>query len=163
MSSPFYFMSLFWEYKVTRQSLKHCGPQSHPWQGWRNGSVTTSSRGLAVFMNVHPVYRSNIRLMHKTSILRCNHVWNVNAKTHITCVHTFNARGMLHPWSDRWLIFHSNAPILVFELLIQLKLVVHGVRSSGKLLVLPGIGYGDAVRPHGEERDRTCSNSETNR
>lgn len=54
-----------------------------------------------------------------------------------------------------------HAPVLIFELLIQLKLVVHRVHSSSKLLVLPGIGYGDAVGPHGEERDGTCSNSGT--
>lgn len=99
-------MSLFWEYKVTRQSLKHCGPQSHPWQGWRNGSVTTSSGGLAVFMNVHPVYRSNMRLKHKTSILRCNHVSNVNAKTYIThvmCVtHSMQEECYTHKVTDDW-------------------------------------------------------------
>lgn len=45
------------------------------------------------------------------------------------------------------------APVLVLQLLVQLELVVDGVHPSGKLLVLPGIGSGDAVGPHGEERD----------
>lgn len=45
------------------------------------------------------------------------------------------------------------APVLVLQLLVQLKLVVDRVHPSSKLLVLPGIGSGDAVGPHGEERD----------
>lgn len=53
------------------------------------------------------------------------------------------------------MIDFSHAPVFVFELLVQLKLVVDGAHSSDKLLVLPGIGDGDAVAPHGEERDRT--------
>lgn len=66
---------------------------------------------------------------------------------------------MLHPYSDR--VFHSYTPVLVFQLLVQLKLVVDGADSSNKLLVLPGVGYSDAIGPHGEERDRSCSNIET--
>lgn len=57
--------------------------------------------------------------------------------------------------------FSDNTPVFIFELLVQLKLVIHGARSSEKLLVLPGIGCGDAVGPHGEKRDRTCSDRET--
>lgn len=50
----------------------------------------------------------------------------------------------------------AHTPVLVLQLLVQLKLVVDRVRPSRKLLVLPGIGGGDAVGPHGEERDGTC-------
>lgn len=46
-----------------------------------------------------------------------------------------------------------RAPVLVLQLLVQLELVVDRVHPSRKLLVLPGIGSGDAVGPHGEERD----------
>lgn len=56
---------------------------------------------------------------------------------------------------------HSNTPVLIFEVLVQLKLVVDGARSPNKLLVLPGIGHSDAIGPHAEERDGTCSDGET--
>lgn len=46
-----------------------------------------------------------------------------------------------------------RAPVLLLHLLVQLKLVVDRVHPASKLLVLPGIGSGDAVGPHGEERD----------
>lgn len=50
----------------------------------------------------------------------------------------------------------GHTPVLVLQLLVQLKLVVDRVHPSRKLLVLPGIGGGDAVCPHGEERDGAC-------
>lgn len=49
-----------------------------------------------------------------------------------------------------------HTPVLVLQLLVQLKLVVDRVHPSRKLLMLPGIGSGDAVGPHGEERDGAC-------
>lgn len=62
--------------------------------------------------------------------------------------------------TDDWcLIF--NTPVLFFELLVQFELIIYRVHSPSKLLVLPGIGCGDAIGPHGEERDGPCSDSET--
>lgn len=55
----------------------------------------------------------------------------------------------------------SYAPILLFELLVQLELVVDGAHSSHELLVLPGVRCCDAVAPHREQRDGTCGDEET--
>ena len=49
-----------------------------------------------------------------------------------------------------------HTPVLLLQLLVQLKLVVDRVHPSGKLLMLPGIGRGDAVGPQGQERDGAC-------
>lgn len=62
--------------------------------------------------------------------------------------------------TDDWcLIF--NTPVLFLELLVQFELIIYRVHSPSKLLVFPGIGCGDAVCPHSEERDGPCSDSET--
>ena len=55
-------MSLFWEYKVAPKSEKHCGPQSHPREGIKGDvSMETSSGGLAIFVNIHPVNKENVK------------------------------------------------------------------------------------------------------
>lgn len=50
----------------------------------------------------------------------------------------------------------GRSPVLLLQLLVQLELVVDGVGPSGELLVLPGVGGGDAVGPHGEQRHGAC-------
>lgn len=91
--------------------------------GQGSTSVAPSSGGLAIFMNVHPVKRKRL---FKPAV-----GWDVYTVNPGAC----------------------RAPVLVLQLLVQLKLVVDRVHASSKLLVLPGIGSGDAVGPHGEERD----------
>lgn len=54
---------------------------------------------------------------------------------------------------------NNNKPVFLFEVLVQLKLIVYGADSSHKLLVLPGVGCCDAIGPQGEERHRTCTDS----
>lgn len=92
-------------------------------RGQGSTPVAPSSGGLAIFMNVHPVKR-------KKRLLK----WAVGSRVTV------------NPGVCR-------APVLLLHLLVQLKLVVDRVHPSSKLLVLPGIGSGDAVGPHGEERD----------
>lgn len=127
---------------------KHCGPQSHPWQGvkqWTDGNI------------IWRLCRFHERPSCKSG--KCK-VWSV--RNRILDVIWYKKLDIVQHERNITqinMIFRSNAPILVFELLVQLELVVNGAHSSNKLLVLPGIGCGDAVGPHGEERDGTCSNS----
>lgn len=61
------------------------------------------------------------------------------------------------------MIFNGFSPVLFFQVLVQLKLVVDWALPSGKLLVLPGIGCCDAIGPHGEERHWAWSQGQESR
>lgn len=69
-SSIFIWCPLFFgRIRLTPNSEKNTlwSEKSHPWQGWSDGSVETSSGGLAVFVNVHTVKRGKITSLIKTS------------------------------------------------------------------------------------------------
>ena len=47
-----------------------------------------------------------------------------------------------------------HPPVVVFKVLVEFSLVVHGARPARKLLVLPGIGHRDPIGPQRQKRDR---------
>lgn len=98
-------------------------------------------------MNIHPVNKEKVKF---DEIL-----FETNQQTRLFILEF--KRKINEPIRAELLIrMHSNTPVLILQVLVQLKLVVDGARSPDKLLVLPGIGRGDAIGPHAEERDGTC-------
>lgn len=69
----FILMSLFLEYNRIPKSEKHWSIMSSSEKMERDVSVDTSSGGFPVFMNIHPVKRENVSLIHEKGISRYIH------------------------------------------------------------------------------------------